>query len=264
MKPYYEDAAAGITIYHADCREVLPSLPKVDLVLTDPPYGTQDLGGGYGRRQLHSTDGRNGRVIANDQDLSVIEGSAPLLYTLTNGSAWLMAFCGARRMIETATIFSSAGFEFFGHMIWDKGQPGLGYTIRYSHEDVLVFKKGDPARPEPALISVMSSTGSRAGLDHPHEKPVGVMARLVNVCSVDALILDPFMGSGTTLVAAKRLGRRCIGIEIEEKYCAIAAERLERERLTLFGHAGIEQDVLPWDEPGPQHSTEKENSAWKV
>lgn len=233
ITPYYDHA--GISIYHGDCREVLSGIypPPFDLICTDPPYGTQDLGGGYGRRQLHSTDGRNGRVIANDRDLSCIEAVAPLLYGALRDGAWLMSFCAPRRMIETATLYAGAGFEFAGHMVWDKGQPGLGYTVRYSHEDVLLFKKGEPPRPEPALLSVMRCTGSRADIDHPHEKPIPVLCTLIRADATALNILDPFMGSGSTLVAAKQMGRRAIGIEIEERYCEIAANRLSQE--VLFG-----------------------------
>jgi site-specific DNA-methyltransferase (adenine-specific) len=204
------------------------------LVLTDPPYGTQDLGGGYGRRQLHSTDGRNGRVIAGDRDLSCIEDAAPLLFGVLRDGAWLMSFCAARRMIETAALYAGAGFEFAGHVVWDKGQPGLGYTVRYSHEDVLLFKKGEPPRPEPALISVVRCTGSRADLEHPHEKPLPVLCTLLRADATANTILDPFAGSGSTLVAAKRLGCGAVGIEIEERFCEVAARRLEAETMALF------------------------------
>lgn len=229
MKPYYEQD--GITIYHGDCREILPKLPKVDLVLTDPPYGTQNLGGGYGRRQLHSVDGRLGRVIANDTDLSAIETAAPLMFGVLADDAWAVSFCAPRRMIETAIAYASAGFAFHGHLIWDKGQPGLGYTIRYAHEDMLVFRKGSPKTPQQALFSVVrcSVTEGDTYSRHPHQKPLDVWLNAARL--IDGVILDPFMGSGTTLVAAKQLGRRAIGIEVEEKYCQIAVERLRQQVL---------------------------------
>jgi DNA modification methylase len=231
ITPYYEED--GITIYHGDCREILPQLPKVDLVLTDPPYGTQDLGGGYGRRQIHSTDGRLGRLIANDQDLTAIMSAAALLWSACSQTAYVASFCAPRRLIETAQIFQLAGFAYYGHIVWDKGQPGLGYTIRYSHEDMLVFCKGAPDTPPDAAFSLIRAGVSRvdATTRHPHEKPIEAW---LNVCRlIDGTILDPFMGSGTTLVAAKQLGRRAIGIELEEKYCEIAVERLRQSVLAL-------------------------------
>jgi adenine-specific DNA-methyltransferase len=236
IKPYYEHA--GITIYHGDCKEILPTLPKVDLVLTDPPYGTQNLGGGYGRRQLHSIDGRLGRTIVEDVDLGALLGCACPLYRILSENSWLVTFCAPRRMLETAQIFQLGGFEYFGHAIWDKGTPGLGYTIRYSHEDLLIFRKGNPCSPEEAVMSIVRVGVSRVdtSLRHPHEKPVEIWKQMSRLCG--GTILDPFMGSGTTLVAAKQSGRRAVGIEICEEYCSVAVKRLS-------------QEVLAFDPPKP-------------
>lgn len=227
IKPYYADESCIIIL--GDCREVLPTLPKVDLVLTDPPYGTNDLAGGYGRRQLHSPDGKLGRMIANDKDLSHVEGAAPLLFYALKEDSWLITFCAARRMFEHGGIFTQAGFNFYGELIWDKGAPGLGYTIRYNHETALVFRKGEAEKEDSALISIIRETAEHDA--HPHEKPVGVLKAMLKLSG--GSVLDPFMGSGTTLRAAKDLGRKAIGIEIEEKYCEIAAKRLAQKVLAF-------------------------------
>ena len=221
MKPYYEQD--GITIYHGDCREILPTLPKVDLVLTDPPYGTQGLGGGYGRRQLHTADGRMGRTIQNDCDLSVIEQTAPLLSDSTQESSWLVMFCAPRKMLDVGQIMRGCAFEFYGHYVWDKGAPGLGYTIRYAHEDALVFRKGEAAKPVEPIISIGRSP--TIAQEHPHEKPTAVLKPLLRLANGGS-VLDPFCGIGSTLVAAKDNALTAIGIEIEERYCEIAAKRL--------------------------------------
>ena len=220
MKPYYEHA--GLTIYHGDCREVLPTLSKVDLVLTDPPYGTQDLGGGYGRRQLHSLDGHNGRLIQNDRDLSAFKAAYPLIVDLIpNG--WGLVFFAPRKTPEFVSLVAG---QWIGEVIWDGCCPGLGYTVRYQHESIGVLKFGDAPRPIAPIISIIREYGEGVD-DHPHQKPLAVLKKLAGF--VDGLILDPFMGSGTTLRAAKDLGRRAIGIEIEERYCEIAAKRLAQE-----------------------------------
>ena len=226
-KPYYEHK--GITIYNADCRDILPHLPKVDLVLTDPPYGTENLGGGYGRRQLHSIDGRHGRVIAGDSDLTLLAEVIPLLPV--SEDSWTVAFCAPRRMPETAELFKAGGFEYYGELVWNKLTPGLGYSIRYSHESALVFRRGSAPQPDTPLISVFTQCVNRidTAAHHPHEKPVGLWHSALRLSPGD--VLDPFMGSGATLVAAKQLGRRAIGIEIEEKYCEIAVKRLSQEML---------------------------------
>ena len=225
--PYYDDGK-GIVIYLGDCRDILPHLPKVDLVLTDPPFGTQELGGGYGRRQLHSVNGRDGRTITNDSDLSVLAESWPLMRPLLQGR-FAFIFYAPRRMPEFCDIVRN---EWFGELVWDKCAPGLGYTVRYQHESIAVLKIGEPEKPSGgALISVQRFNRTDVQ-EHPHEKPIELLKACIE-WSQAQLILDPFMGSGTTLRAAKDLGRKCIGIEIEEKYCEIAARRLGQEVLDL-------------------------------
>jgi site-specific DNA-methyltransferase (adenine-specific) len=226
IKPYYEEP--GITIYNADCRDVLPQLEPVDLVLTDPPYGTEDLGGGYGRRQNHDPNGRHGRRIANDKDLSIIAEAIPMIKERLSSPGIIISFCAPRRMIEVDRIFNSHGFCCMGELIWDKGTPGLGYTVRYSHESALIYSLSEIPTPTNALKSLIRWQVSHIDTEkkHPHEKPVSFW---INSMKINfGTILDPFMGSGTTLRAAKDLGRKAIGIEIEKKYCDIAVERLRQ------------------------------------
>lgn len=225
-KPYYDHA--GITIYHGDCRSILPLLPKVDAVITDPPYGTQLLGGGYGRRQLHSLNGRDGRTIPNDIDLSAISEAFPLLLEKID-AGWLFVFYAARRTPEFMRLVEP---YWIGEVIWDGLCPGLGYTVRYQHESIAVLRVGEADRPSEALISVIREYGEGSEA-HPHQKPVALMSRLIRFTS--GIVLDPFMGSGTTLRAAKDLGRKAIGIEIEEKYCEIAAKRMSQEAFDFSG-----------------------------
>ena len=168
MKPYYEHA--GITIYHGDCREILPEIVPVALVLTDPPYGTQNLSGGYGRHSLHSLNGKTGMTIVGDEDLNVLQSSAQLIVAAMESNAWLISFCAARRMIETALIYQEAGTKLFGELIWDKGIPGLGFTIRYAHESALVFKKGDPQKGSDAVMSIQRET-----IDH---RNMGIFSKI--------------------------------------------------------------------------------------
>jgi DNA modification methylase len=230
VKPYYEHD--GIAIYHGDCREVLPIIGTVDLVLTDPPYGTEDLSGGYGRRRLHSKDGRLGRVIAGDRDMGAVMQCAPLLASVLS-TGWLVALCAARRMPETAAIFSLAGFDYFGQFVWDKATPGLGYSIRYQHEAALVFASGDARKPDPPIISLLRWPVSHTDthLRHPHEKPTHVLKHLLRLAPDKGRILDPFMGSGSTLCAAKECGMEAVGIEQDERWCELAARRLSQEVL---------------------------------
>ena len=214
LRSFRKEVIGDCTLYLGDCREILPLLPKVDAVVTDPPYGTQGLAGGYGRAQ---------QKIANDTDLSALAGAFPACVERLEGSGWLVVFYASRLANEFAHATAKA--ERFGTLIWDKGAPGLGYHIRYSHEEAAVFRKGKPPRPDRALLSVIRAAGDAT--QHPHEKPVRVLREMVQwVTAGDQTILDPFMGSGTTGVACVKLGRKFIGIEIDPKYFDIACRRI--------------------------------------
>jgi site-specific DNA-methyltransferase (adenine-specific) len=206
------------TLYLGDCLEILPTLGKVEAVITDPPYGTHALGGGYGRRQLHSENGRDGRTIKNDFDLSVFEAA---LKILPIEECFVLAFYAARRSKEFSNCLGN--LEFVGEIIWDKRQMGLGYTVRYAHESIAVLKAGENPRPLFPIESVISV--HQLEKLHPHQKPVELLERLVSWQA--GSVLDPFMGSGTTGVACAKMGRKFIGIEIEPKYFDLACFRIE-------------------------------------
>jgi site-specific DNA-methyltransferase (adenine-specific) len=203
-EPYYSDEL--VTIYHGDCRELLPSI-EADVIVTDPPYGTDDWGG-YGRRQLGL------HTIANDSDASVRDA--------------VLALWGDRPVLVFGSPRAPAPNGCWDVLVWDKQRPGLGSPWRWQHE--LIFVRGGWSN-KPGIPSVLRHTP----LDNPahvHEKPTLLMRRLMTGAP-PGTILDPFMGSGTTLVAAKSLNRHAIGIEIEERYCEIAAERCSQEVLGL-------------------------------
>lgn len=229
MKPYYSEH--GIIIYHADCREVLPSLAGIGMIVTDPPYGTDDLAQGYGRKQNHSVAGENQWRIAGDANTEIIAEIVPALLAVLAADSWCLSFCAARKMIDVGNLFAGCGFEFFGEIVWDKCMPGLGYTIRYTHESILVFKKGAALKDDRPVLSILRESSDRQFTDsrHPHEKPISVLKAMLLLGGGD--VLDPFMGSGSTLRAAKDLGRKAIGIEINEAYCEMAARRLRQEVL---------------------------------
>jgi hypothetical protein len=171
--PRIEHLAEGVTLYLGDCREILPVLPRVKAVVTDPPYGTQDLAGGYGRRQNWDSGDGLGRTIANDHDLSALQAALPLITPLCP-SGWLFVFYGARKTVELQKLSSS--LNWFGEIIWDKLAPGLGYHIRYVHEGIAVYRMGEPDRPDKPLLSIVRAAAP-ADL-HPHEKPIEVLTPL--------------------------------------------------------------------------------------
>lgn len=206
-----EHLADGVTLYNADCREVLPSLPKVDAVVTDPPYGI-NYASGSATERLWS----GGRKIANDYD------------------------CTARD--EALSLFDCAALVFGSHkvkepprtrqrLIWDQG-PALGMGAldlpwKPSHSEIYVLGRGFVGGRNWGSVIYHHPTQAMAcnGRQHPNEKPVGLIERLIKWCP-DGTICDPFMGSGTTGVAAVNLGRKFIGIEIEPKYFDIACRRI--------------------------------------
>lgn len=225
IKPYYEES--GITIYHGDCRDVLPSLQAsisypgppaktrpfaFDLVLTDPPYGIGFVH--HAKNIPHATKFSEIAVIGDEEPFDP-------------------AFCleaGATAILWGANHYASRLPDAPGWLIWDK------------REDVGAKHMGDA---ELAWTDVITSVRkfdhlwdgfnkrSERGIPrvHPTQKPVALMRWCLSLAPNARTIVDPFMGSGTTLRAAKDMGRKAIGIEIEERYCEIAANRLRQEVL---------------------------------
>ncbi len=195
MKPYYSEA--GITIYHGDCREILPTLPKVDLVLTDPPYGMKKAAWDM-------------QIVPVESWLTMARSMAPVaLFAGVKGMYdypkpdWIMAWV---RLGSVQRIGSLRGFNNW--------EPILVYGLESLDNDVI-------------------SIPNASDIDgHPTPKPLKLITKALHRLP-SGTVLDPFMGSGTTLRAAKDLGRQAIGIEIEERYCEIAAKRLAQGVLDL-------------------------------
>lgn len=206
MTPYYEDGA--VTIYHADCLDVLPTL-KFDAVVSDPPYGVLAEGGSAATR-------RSGGNADNGAMAWDVAPDAELLATLTATPAMLWGGC---HLSLPPT---------FGYLVWDKKIDGLNFgEVEYCWTNL---------RFAPRVFRYRA-VGVDGGKQHPTQKPEALMLWCLSFLPKSGIdvVLDPFMGSGTTLVAAKRLGRKAIGIEREEKYCEIAARRLAQGALDLFG-----------------------------
>lgn len=236
MKPYYEDTKSGITIYHGDCREILPTLPKVDLVLTDPPYGID----------FHSprpNEQRKKDKIRND-GLEEYKKMIGWLYSsisdvLVDGGV-VCCCCGGgggTPSLAYAWIEVPKHLKLENVCIWDKGFVGMGWRYRFQWEAVIIATKGERQTwnggNNRSNILEFQKVIPKNG-EHPTPKPEALMRQMVSDNSdIGSLVLDPFMGSGTTLRAAKDLGRKAIGIEIEEKYCEIAVKRLAQEVLPL-------------------------------
>ena len=210
MKPYYE--GAGITIYHADARDVLPHL-TADVLVTDPPYGIAYESGRPGTTEWQ------GKQIANDDDTSARDavlaawGDRPALVF----GSWKRPRPAATRMV----------------LIWDKG-PALGMGAldlpwKPSWEEIYVLGRGFTGRRDGGVLSCPPVQSlARNGRVHSNQKPLPLLLALLQKCPA-GVVLDPFMGSGTTLRAAKDLGRRAIGVDVDERCCELAALRLSQE-----------------------------------
>ena len=202
------------TLYLGDCRDILPTLPKVDAVITDPPYG------------IACSVNTANETIVGDESTDARDLALGM-------SKW-----------DCAVVFGSPKIErpngVIANLIWSKGpyvgMGDLAFPWKLTHEEIYIL--GDKDRWEgrreesvindPALYPNLPEANKARGepLEHPTQKPIRLMERLMRKCRAD-LILDPFMGSGTTGVACMNLGRKFIGIEREPKYFEIACRRIE-------------------------------------
>lgn len=222
MKPYYEES--GVTIYHADCREIVGGLSGVEgaLVLSDPPYG-------IGLRTAYRAAGRSN--VTESSDYPPVYGDDKPF----DPSPWL-AFPAV--VLWGANYYADRLPPRGSWLVWDKrdgGTPDDG-------ADAELAWVGGVSGTVPRLFShkwrgMIKASEKDARRVHPTQKPVELMQWCLGFFPDASLVLDPFMGSGTTLVAAKNLGRRAIGIEIDERYCEIAAKRLAQGVLDFGGAA---------------------------
>jgi site-specific DNA-methyltransferase (adenine-specific) len=239
--PYYQDSA--VTIYHADCREILPLL-AFDVLVTDPPYGV-NLGNHGGAK-----DGRKDHVLVKGRYASYDDTPenfagivVPVIFAAVAKAKRAAVFC-AGHMAWSLPRADAIGGVFLpaatGRCAW--GYNSFAHCLLYGAAPDLNLG----ARP-----TGIKSTATAGYNGHPCPKPETWMTWAVSLVSKDSdVVLDPFAGSGTTLRAAKDLGRKAIGIEIEERYCEIAARRMEQEVLPMFCNAPAspapkQQEIFP-------------------
>lgn len=232
MTPYYEDDAA--TIYHGDALQVLDALElSIDAVITDPPYSS-----GTRHEANKSSSGtmlRAGRFADRpiDLDQMTTTGFVWLLrqvglacYPLLPDGGSFLSFIDWRQWPNLVGALETCNYRVQGMLVWDKGHFGLGNGFRAQHELICHASKGVPTIHDRGTGNVLSWPRETPE-DHPSPKPEPLLQEVIGVVvPPGGLILDPFMGAGTTLRAAKNLGRRAIGIESVEAYCEIAARRL--------------------------------------
>jgi site-specific DNA-methyltransferase (adenine-specific) len=207
------------TILHADCTQFLPSLSSesVDFILTDPPY-------------LVSYRPRDGRSVSNDSNDTWLKPAFAQMYRVLAADGFCLTFYGWPHADKFMQAFRTAGFRPVGHFAFPKPYVSSVGHVRCQHESAYLLAKGNPRTAKP-LSDVMHWDENTGNKLHPTQKPTAILRPFIeSYCKEGGTVLDPFAGSGSTLVAAKRLGRSYIGIEVDEKCHAIATQRLAQFR----------------------------------
>lgn len=204
-------------IYTGDALQVLSQWPNsfADMVLTDPPYGN-DTAYGQARR----------RIRGDEHPLVGLQGIAAT-YRMLKRDATAYVFCGAHHVAFLEHFFLRySRFRIRELLIWNKQQPGFGYTFRRAYECILVLEKGQPHYRTKSISTVMTFPRADTKL-HPHAKPLPLLSQLISVSSDPGqIVLDPFAGIGSTCLAAQQLDRQFIGIELDPNFAAIARTRV--------------------------------------
>jgi site-specific DNA-methyltransferase (adenine-specific) len=248
----------SVTIYCRDCLEILPTLGKacIDCIITDPPYGhnnnNNDLIHNLERALGKSSEIQEGRAIINDGEEAneIFRKCLPLFLALLRHGCCCCCCCGGGGGTDPQfarwSLWMDEVFNFKQMVVWDKGPMGMGWHYRRSYETVLVGEKpGAPCKwyggnnkeniIRPGQYGIRKIIPSAE--QHPCAKPVELYRHFIGLHTAEGdTVLDPFMGDGPCGVAALEMGRKFIGIEIDEKYYEVAKRRLENElaQLKLF------------------------------
>lgn len=207
IKPYYQDDY--VTLYHGDCRDILPHLEPVDLVLTDPPYGIARFSKGFGNTRFKNHGAEKNGIVWD--------------VTPTSDLIHLVIASGHQTIMWGMNYLPVPRTEHF--LVWSKHQPVDNFaSAELAWTNIKKTKVFD--------FSISLHNRTKFG-GHPTEKPIQLFRWCIGLVDNAKIILDPFAGSGTTLRAAKDLGLSCIGIELEEKYCDVIVKRLRQEVLPL-------------------------------
>ena len=217
MKPYYQDE--WVTIYHGDCREILPELPKVDLVLTDPPYGVPVMvdGSFYGGKGRAANGRAYTPVVGNEEDFDPTVALS----------------VGNHHILWGANHYAHKLPHIGRWLVWDKRCQQQPTRTQADCELAWCSDYGAARMFYHVWDGMIKDSERGIKRQHPTQKPVVLMGWCLTFYPDAIAILDPYMGSGSTLVAAKKHNRHCIGIEIEEKYCEIAAKRCSQSVMNL-------------------------------
>lgn len=220
MSLYYQDE--NVTLYHGDCLTEHREWLDADVLVTDPPYGMAY----ESNRNRNKKNVKMGRPVAGDHDPELRDN---VLEAWATKPALVFGRWNISRPAATRA-----------RLIWDKRVQGMGdVSLPWgpAEEEIYVLGKGFVGDRTGNVLSIqMLMSADRDRPNHPTPKPIPLMERLIEKCPPGS-IADPFAGSGATLMAAKNLGRKVIGVELEERYCEIIAKRCQQEVLDIFGTA---------------------------
>jgi adenine-specific DNA-methyltransferase len=214
----FTTAAANLnTVLHGDCVEIMRGMQpgSVDFVITDPPYITRYCD-------------RSGRSVANDDNRRWLKPAFAQMHRLLKSAAFCISFYGWNKADLFIDAWRSAGFRIGGHLVFRKRYHSSTRFLRYQHEQAYLLVKGEPAAPAQPIPDVIEFpyTGNKL---HPTQKPLVALKPLIEAfCPAGGIVLDPFAGSGSSLVAAQRLGRQFIGIELDAQHHRTATARLQQ------------------------------------
>lgn len=230
MSPYYQDD--WVTIYHGDALEILPQIraSTIAAVITDPPYVIGAVSAG----NMASKSGGWADMMNSSHWFTSWYGEVDRVLRASDACFW--TFLNWRTLPVVMRAALDARLPICSMLVWDKEWigPGGSQGLRPSYEMVALMARADFSIPDRGVADIWRcQVGSYKENGHPAEKPVRLVRRLIETSSVDGVVLDPFLGSGTTAVAAKSLGMPVIGIEAEERWCDVAAARCAQDVLVM-------------------------------
>lgn len=238
MTPYYVDDL--VTIYHGDARELLADI-EVDgptVWVTDPPYssgGFQEAGKATGSLSNYGQNRVNGERVYLSSDTLSTRGYMNLMREVlrhSRSAAEIAVFTDWRMWVNTADALEYAGWMLRAMIVWSKGNNGIGRPWRSQHELIAFGMRMAAGKDRVSKHGNVIQCARSGNANHPTEKPVELLRKIIDNMA-PATVIDPFIGSGSTLVAAKSLGRSSIGIEVDEVWCEAAARRCSQEVLGL-------------------------------
>lgn len=237
-------STSNMKLIHGDCLKAIKDIPdeSIDLICTDPPYKLTSRGSSGTMSGYWASDKAKSGKVFNHNNIE-IEDYLPEFYRVLKDGTHCYIMCNHLNLPHFIDVINKSEFKFIKCLIWDKQSKICGRYYMGQFEYIIMLRKGRERTINNCGTSDIISIPLKRNKDdngnniHDSEKPVSLMELLIeNSSNEGEVVLEPFLGSGTTAIACKKQKRRCIGIEIDEKYFKIACERIKKEQqqITLF------------------------------